>query len=85
MTAFLWPHARLCSHEDALMVTFLHRVEISRRLLALDGVLVQAGELEKAFEWCGGTNGVTQLRVEGTLSNKDVEVLKGMTALKHLK
>ena len=69
------------------MVTFLHRVEISRRLLvlALDGVLVQAGELEKAFEWCGGTNGVTQLRVEGTLSNKDVEVLKGMTALKHLK
>ena len=47
--------------------------------------LRKAGELEKAFEWCGGTNGVTQLRVEGTLSNKDVEVLKGMTALKHLK
>ena len=46
--------------------------------------LRKAGELEKAFEWCGGTNGVTQLHVVGTLSDNDVSLLKSMTALQHL-
>jgi len=44
----------------------------------------EAGHLEEAFKWLGGTEGLTSLPVGGQVNDDDLRFIKGISTLEHL-
>ena len=50
----------------------------------VDVYVNDAGSMEKAFEWCGGSPEVGSLTVQGSLGDSDFATLRSIASLRHL-
>lgn len=64
------------SNVTSFAVTYLFNGE--------DVDMSEAGHLEEAFKWLGGTEGLTSLPVSGQVDDDDIRFIKGITTLEHL-